>query len=289
MKDIENILDGRIILICVILHGIKLSVICAYAPTEEYAESTKQTFFSKLRNTITTVKQKHPTYKIIIGADMNATIGCDSNGSWPYLGANNDNLPTNDNGSRLLRLSHECKLFIMNSVYHSKQHHRHTWYSPTGFTKRVDYILTEWHIKKLSSTVVFIVVPAFHLSLIIDFWPSHVLSHQNVNKILFFRKPTSTKKSYTNIKSLKDNKNVLNNFTLTLDGFLQSEPNFNDMDSFEKYFTECIIKASKTTIPNISSSSKNCPWVIMIFYPFTTASRIKRSTSLKELNRSIRK
>ena len=39
----------------------------------------------------------------------------------------------------------------MNAIYHSTTPHRHTWYSPTGFTKRVDYILTEWHIKQLSS------------------------------------------------------------------------------------------------------------------------------------------
>ena len=27
--------------------------------------------------------------------------------------------------------------------------HHHTWCSPTGFMKRVSYILAEWHIKKL--------------------------------------------------------------------------------------------------------------------------------------------
>ena len=49
----------------------------------------------------------------------------------------------------LLHLSQECKLY-MNSIYNSTTPHRHTWYSPTGFTKRVDYILTEWHVKQLS-------------------------------------------------------------------------------------------------------------------------------------------
>ena len=82
---------------------------------------------------------------------MNATIGSDSNSSWSYLGTNNDDRQTNDNGTRLLSLSEECNLYIMNSLYDSKPIHRHTWYSPTGFMKRVDYILAEWHIKKLSS------------------------------------------------------------------------------------------------------------------------------------------
>ena len=82
---------------------------------------------------------------------MNATIGFDSNGAWSYLGANNDDRATNDNGNRLLSLSEECKLYLINSFYYCKQIHRHTWYSPTGFSKIIDYILAEWHIKKLSS------------------------------------------------------------------------------------------------------------------------------------------
>ena len=80
---------------------------------------------------------------------MNATIGDDSFGPWEYLGPNNDQLETNDNGTRLLSLSNENKIFLMNTLFPSKAIHRHTWYSPTGFTKRLDYILAEWHLKKL--------------------------------------------------------------------------------------------------------------------------------------------
>ena len=64
------------------------------------------------------------------------------------VGPNNDKYKTNDNGTRLLSLSDENKLFITNSLFPSKAVHRHTWYSPTGFSKRVDYILAEWHLKK---------------------------------------------------------------------------------------------------------------------------------------------
>ena len=62
LEDVENILDGRILLIRIILHGIKLSAICAYAPTEEYAESTKQTFFSTLRKAVNPVNTVNPTW-----------------------------------------------------------------------------------------------------------------------------------------------------------------------------------------------------------------------------------
>ena len=58
---------------------------------------------------------------------MNATIGCDSNGPWSYLGTNNDDLQTNGNGDIETRdIPHTC------------------------FTKRVHYIITEWHIKQPS-------------------------------------------------------------------------------------------------------------------------------------------
>ena len=110
---------------------------------------------------------------------MNATIRCDSNGSWPYLGANNDDLPTNDNGSRLLRLSHECKPFIMNSIYH----YSNNIIDILGTHLRD--LLKEWTTYE-QRIVVFVVELAFRLNLIIDFWPSHVLFHQNVNKNYFF-------------------------------------------------------------------------------------------------------
>ena len=83
--DVENILEGRILLVRLILCGIKISAFCAYSPTEEYAESTKQLFFSTLQKSIQTTKTKYPGFKVLIGADMNATIGCDSNGYWTYL------------------------------------------------------------------------------------------------------------------------------------------------------------------------------------------------------------
>ena len=88
--DIENILEGRILLTRVVLHGIKISAFCAYAPTEQYADSTKEILFSTLQKAIQKVKKEHPCFKILIGADTNATIGCNSFGSWSYLGPNTE-------------------------------------------------------------------------------------------------------------------------------------------------------------------------------------------------------
>ena len=48
--DINNILEGRILLVRLILRGIKLSAFCAYAPTEMYAESSIQDFLTHFKN-----------------------------------------------------------------------------------------------------------------------------------------------------------------------------------------------------------------------------------------------
>ena len=102
----DKILDGRILIVRIILHGIKISAICAYAPTELYAESTKDKFFDTLNQAIQKVKKEHPSFKVLVGADMNATIGTDSFGACSTLGPNNDELSTNDNYTGLLVSRH---------------------------------------------------------------------------------------------------------------------------------------------------------------------------------------
>lgn len=288
--DISNILEGRILYARLILHGIKISSFCAYAPTENYAESSKQSFFNTLRKTIQDVKRKHPSFKILIGADMNATIGCDANGSWQYLGTNNDNLETNDNGTRLLTLSEELELYIMNSLFDSKPHHCYTWYSPTGFRKRVDYILAEWHIKKLSSNC------RVYRKASIAFETDHrfvALSCHFPSKSerkSCFPKSQRRERSYADIKSLKENPKVYDEFSKKLDELLQDEPTVDNVNTFERSFTESILKASEEQIPRTSNLSKQYPWTNEEFISMLhERQKCKDPKRLKELNKSVRK
>ena len=42
--------------------------------TEIYAEYTKDKFFNTLSSVVKKTKKQHPSFKVLIGADMNATI-----------------------------------------------------------------------------------------------------------------------------------------------------------------------------------------------------------------------
>ena len=147
----EVYMEGRIIAAKIVVNGTKIAAICAYAPTDVSAESSKDRFYHVLGEAIKTTKKNHPSYKIIVGGDMNATIGNDNSKDLKCLGRNNDPVPTNGNGRRLISLCETNNLSIMNSMYHTKTTHRATWYMRTGFKKRTDYILAEGHIKKYTS------------------------------------------------------------------------------------------------------------------------------------------
>ena len=117
---------------------------------------------------------------------MNATIGNDSFGPWSYLSPNNDEYETNDNGKGMLSLSNENNLFIMNYLFSPKAIHGQTWYSPTGFSKRVDYILANGILKSSVPIVVFIVrCPSLFKQTTVSLH-CLVLFPPNVNRNYFF-------------------------------------------------------------------------------------------------------
>ena len=142
------------------------------------------------------------------------------------------------------------------SFYDSKPIHRHTWYSPSGFSKRVDYNCADWHIKRLNCRVYRKAIIPFesdHRLLIL-----HCSFPSKSEQKKFFRKPL-TKKPFTKISCLKDIQTVFNNFSKKLDDLLVDEPLLNNIDTFEQSFTESIRLASEEMIPKNISSSKVPP------------------------------
>ena len=290
--DIDNnILDGRILLVRIILHGIKISAFSAYAPTEKYADSTKDKFFNTLDQAIKKVKKEHPEYKVLVGADMNATIGNDSFGPWSYLGPNNDEYPTNDNGTRLLSFSKDNNLFIMNSIFPTRAIHRHTWYSPTGeFSKRLDYFLAEWHIKKLCTNC------RVYRKASVPFETNHRLLTMSLSlpskrkQKQFFSQNLKKAKPPKNISSLYNDPEVLNNFSKKLDTLLNEEPPSNDVNLIENFLTESILQASESEIPKIDPQVKKSPWANEEFLSLISSRRnCKDPSEKKELGKNIKK
>ena len=126
-------------------------MISAYSPTDVGSESSKDHFYHQLDKAIKASKKNRPSFKILIGSDMNATIGTDSYGVWKCLGRNIDDRLTNGNGQRLLTVCENNNLYIVNSIFDRKPIHRTSWYMKTGFKKRTDYIIAEKYIKKVST------------------------------------------------------------------------------------------------------------------------------------------
>ena len=65
LMDVEHIMEGRITMIRVKVHWVKLAIYSCYSPTEEYSTSSKETFHRTLQRAMLQMRKEHPSYKII--------------------------------------------------------------------------------------------------------------------------------------------------------------------------------------------------------------------------------
>ena len=128
----------------------------------------------------------------------------------------------------------------MNSLYDCKPIHRHTWYSPTGFTKIIDYIHAEWHIKKLCSNC-----RVYRGASSIPFETNHQLLALSCSfpskrkQKSFFHKPSKPPRIHTNIKSLKDNSNICDNYSKRLSLLVKNAPKHPVQETNAYEFVVC--------------------------------------------------
>ena len=135
--------SARLMAADVTIRGCKIRIISAYAPTEDKAKSTKQSFYRELKKLCNAAKP----YKTFIQGDFNATTtittrhSCfDGNNKTVY----DDEDTFNDNGEMFLDFCEENKLSILNTWYDHPIKHRITWHSPDAITKKViDYSISE--------------------------------------------------------------------------------------------------------------------------------------------------
>lgn len=117
-----------------------ISVVTFYAPTEEKEDDIKDTFYSKLEDTINNI----PRYdmKIILG-DANAKVGKES--IWRSItGKESLHDVSNDNGIRLLSFANSHNLFVASTSFPRKDIHKQTWKSPDERTiNQIDHVLID--------------------------------------------------------------------------------------------------------------------------------------------------
>ena len=117
---------------------IKLSVIHAYAPTNEADEEDKERFYGELTDV---VEKVHRHDMLIITGDMNSKVG---NTPEPYEGimGRHGVGVRNDIGERLCDFCAMNNLVITGTLFPHKDIHKTTWVSPDGNTRnQIDHIL----------------------------------------------------------------------------------------------------------------------------------------------------
>ena len=108
-----------------------MSIVVAYAPTEESEEDQKDKFYETLQ----TVIEKIPRHDIvIILGDMNAKVGREVDVFGPAIGVHSAHEECNDNGTRLASFANANRLVIGGTIFQHKVLKISTFFSFTEIT-----------------------------------------------------------------------------------------------------------------------------------------------------------
>ena len=129
----ERVLTAR-------LHSkqINISVVVAYAPTEDADENEKDKFYKTLTDTFDELPRHD--LKLLLG-DFNAKVTSDRYGCEAIIGGESLHSSSNDNGTRLVDFCAASQLVIGGTLFKHKDIHKGTWRSPNGLTvNQIDHI-----------------------------------------------------------------------------------------------------------------------------------------------------
>ena len=128
-----------------------LSVVVAYAPTNEATDVDKDDFYQTLEAALLLTK---PNDMLICLGDFNAVSGT-ARDHPNVVGPHGSGVP-NDNTSRFISFCSGASLRIAGSWYDRKDIHRYTWFSNDGVTKKeIDHILVNRRWKAISNCRVY--------------------------------------------------------------------------------------------------------------------------------------
>ncbi|CAG4964057.1 unnamed protein product [Colias eurytheme] len=117
-----------------------ISIVNAYAPTEDADEDIKDKFYDHLE----TVYEQLPGYdaKIVVG-DFNAKIGREDI-FIPTIGKHSKHNTSNDNGVRLISFASSKGMVVKSTMFPHKEIYKGTWKSPDGKTvNQIDHVLID--------------------------------------------------------------------------------------------------------------------------------------------------
>jgi len=124
-----------------------ITLISAYAPTEDAQDEAKEQFYEELNITLEQ-SSKHDAF-IILG-DFNVKVGKDMNNRL-LAGKYTLHNETNNNGLRLCQFAEMNNLLISSSIYEHKKIHKGTWKDPANkIINQIDHILI---CKRITSTI----------------------------------------------------------------------------------------------------------------------------------------
>jgi exonuclease III len=116
----------------------RLSIICAYAPTEDKTDTEKDEFYNELSDLLNSTPKCDLIY---IGGDLNAKVGQARNGEEKSV--ERFTIGTrNNNGDRLVQFACLNNMVLSNTTFQKKIATLHTWRSNDHKTKnQIDYIM----------------------------------------------------------------------------------------------------------------------------------------------------
>ena len=131
-------INERLMYVRLYTSTLKISIIVAYAPTNDSKEEKKEQFLEHLQEVINSIP-KHDI--LLIMGDLNAKVGSDNKDHESVMGKHGLGV-RNENGENLVEFCELNNLVIAGTIFPHKPRHKVTWISPNGKTEnQIDHIL----------------------------------------------------------------------------------------------------------------------------------------------------
>ena len=256
---IENILltSARLMAADISVRGCKIRIISCYAPTRKSPLSTKQLFYRNLSKLCKVEKHR----KVLINGDFNAEPSfCRELSRFDGITTffDNGNNQTDDNDMLFLQHCYANSLAIMNTWFNHPIHHRETWHSPDGVTKKVyDYCLAE---RWLTQNIIDVRVRNSYFHSVHRLVVTKLKTPAN-KAARSFTKKRYIKRSKPNFQLLQNNDTKGNVNNAIIDHLQQHNEIPNSIDDMHRKIIDAL-KKGRQQIPLVSrNNSTATPWI----------------------------